>query len=375
MREKIQLKKSTLFVLLFVAVGCVKNSDIKNDQGGSLLLMYAQTENAQDVANRIAADVLQSGVEKGRFLLCTRLDDVYNSSLRDELLVLLYKSWKFSPELRKSLLDYYTRKPPSQLSENFYDLLLCKDDYFLELLDIYIAFASQYKIKELLSWFEQKRSLSEAEFLRYVELVFMKGDLSRANLLLLNRTQWSTERHRLQAALLTAKIAFFQSRYQHCIQQLLSSFELQCQSPVIEFLVDAFLLLHETQKASKVLSIISSDCFETGAYHVLQAKLMLFAKNPYEALRHWEIARGLNSEGERFCILSFYLSHYFPDKIPLEAMGRFADWRAGKFNDLDLPSLSLHRERIYLVEYESLNRADERVKETLRHRIALAMLK
>jgi hypothetical protein len=369
-----QLKKPALLALLCVAMGCEKNSDFKKEQGGSLLLMYARTENGQNVAARIAADVLRVGVEKGRLLLCNRLDDVYNTELKDSLLPLLYEELRIMPELRKALLGYYTRKPPRKLSEEFYRQMWRKDSFFTDFIDVYIAAGSTHRLGELIAWFENKGGLTEAELLRYAELVFINGDLSKANLVIDKKPDWSMENLQARAILLAARIAFYQSRYRHCVELLLSFFELRCESPAIDILVDAFLLLREPQKASKMLSVISSGCFETADYHVLQSKVMLFSKNHHDALRHWEIARSLDSKGERFEVLSFYLSHYFPDKVPSEAIGRFRDWQntGGRRNATD--PLRFYRDRIYLAEYESLYRADAQTAELLKNRIAANML-
>lgn len=288
--------------------------------------------------------------------LKTRLREIYNANFRKLLLFpLLFKLE--SRNLKAVLLSYYRDFYPKDIPDSFLDRMMdSKGDLFLDLLELYVRSGRQLGFERIDQRLSMRRSVAPAEILLHCEILIRLGEMQRALKKLPFDLESFPDAFVNRARSLHGIIMFYQGRYQACTEQMRKLFtQDEYRDSIVDYLVDAFLLMGENQEAFRYAKIFASEEFENPGGHLLRSKIFLMSGNFREARKEWKRAKAMGAYGERFHIQSFYLSQVTRNLVSREDLGPFASM-SGSPDMSSMKGLDRLRYEIYDQEFRMLKK-------------------
>lgn len=256
--------------------------------------------------------------------LRTRLREIYNGNFRKLLLFPLLSKLE-SRNLKTVVLSYYRDFYPKDIPDSFLDRMMdAKGDLFLDLLELYVRSGKQAGFERIDQRLSMRRSVSPAEILLHCEILIRLGEIQRALKKLPFDIESFPEAFLNRARSLHGIILFYQGRFKACTEQMRKLFSKDdYRDSIVDYLVDAFLLMGQNQEAFRYAKIFASEEFENPGGHLLRSKIFLMSGNFREARKEWKRAKAMGAFGERFHIQSFYISQVTRNLVTREDLGPF----------------------------------------------------
>jgi len=345
-----------------VLMGCTSTKKPELKVRPSLTILNSTSQDPEELADLIVKSL--SSEQDPKKALTDRLDNIFNPKIREGVILPLYDLLG-EQALKEVLIEYYVNRPIEVFGDDFVGRVLGKNENVSGFLEMMLASGTPKGRLQIENYFKQKTSLSQLEMLQFSEILLDGGKFSESARVLAKVLYQLEGEYLARGEFASAELDFYQKDYAGAVEKLVDYLpQDRYREESVDMLVDGLILMDDLNKAFRYLKVYATyKNDDEPKIHVLRGKLFLFAKNYRESHKQWARAKDLGSRDEQYWLLSFFLSHYFPEGIPDSDMGPFLAWHKGRLSGT---GLDLVRYDIYLDQYQKLSRHKQELVPRLR---------